>query len=68
MNGSLQFRPCRLIAMAVCIDAQMVVFLSDSSMQSTERGRKLNAAVVQTGKYVVQTGKAVGEFRTCVHF
>jgi hypothetical protein len=31
-------------------------------MQSTERGRKLNAAVVQTGKYVVQTGKAVGQF------
>ena len=32
-------------------------------MQNTERGKKLNAAVVQTGKYVVQTGKAVGEVR-----
>uniref|UniRef100_A0A2C9M2W2 UDENN domain-containing protein n=1 Tax=Biomphalaria glabrata TaxID=6526 RepID=A0A2C9M2W2_BIOGL len=30
------------------------------TLQSTERGRKLNAAVVQTGKYVVQTGKAFG--------
>lgn len=30
------------------------------SMQSTERGRKINAAVVQTGKYVMQTGKVVG--------
>ncbi|KAK7109109.1 late secretory pathway protein AVL9 homolog [Littorina saxatilis] len=30
------------------------------SMQSTERGRKINAAVVQTGKYVAQTGRAVG--------
>ncbi|XP_041367751.1 late secretory pathway protein AVL9 homolog [Gigantopelta aegis] len=30
------------------------------TMQNTERGKKLNAAVVQTGKYVVQTGKAVG--------
>ncbi|KAL3831475.1 hypothetical protein ACJMK2_023218 [Sinanodonta woodiana] len=30
------------------------------TMQSTERGKKLNAAVNQTGKYVVQTGKAVG--------
>jgi hypothetical protein len=31
-----------------------------SSMQSTERGKKINAAVSQTGKYVVQTGKVVG--------
>lgn len=30
------------------------------SMQSTERGKKINAAVSQTGKYVVQTGKVVG--------
>ncbi|KAH9505165.1 late secretory pathway protein avl9 [Bulinus truncatus] len=30
------------------------------TLQSTERGRKLNAAVVQTGKYVVQTGKVFG--------
>ncbi|CAL1530920.1 unnamed protein product [Lymnaea stagnalis] len=30
------------------------------TLQSTERGRKINAAVVSTGKYVVQTGKAVG--------
>lgn len=30
------------------------------SMQSTERGKKINAAVTQTGKYVVQTGKVVG--------
>ncbi|PVD30479.1 hypothetical protein C0Q70_09745 [Pomacea canaliculata] len=30
------------------------------TMQSSEKGRKLNAAVVQTGKYVMQTGKAVG--------
>ena len=29
-------------------------------MQSTERGKKINAAVSQTGKYVVQTGKVVG--------
>ncbi|KAL5007422.1 hypothetical protein ScPMuIL_016228 [Solemya velum] len=30
------------------------------TMQSTERGKKLNAAVSQTGKYMAQTGKAVG--------
>ncbi|KAK6165935.1 hypothetical protein SNE40_022741 [Patella caerulea] len=30
------------------------------TMQNTERGKKLNAAVVQTGKYMVETGKAVG--------
>lgn len=30
------------------------------TMQSTERGKKINAAVSQTGKYVVQTGRAVG--------
>ncbi|ESO88012.1 hypothetical protein LOTGIDRAFT_206952 [Lottia gigantea] len=30
------------------------------TMQSTDRGKKINAAVVQTGKYVVETGKAVG--------
>lgn len=32
-------------------------------MQSTERGRRLNTAVVSTGKAVVQTGKAVGKVR-----
>ena len=32
-----------------------------STMQSTDRGKKINAAVSQTGKYVVQTGKAVGK-------
>ena len=31
------------------------------SMQSTERGKKVNAALVQTGKVVAQTGKAVGK-------
>ncbi|KFM58158.1 Late secretory pathway protein AVL9-like protein, partial [Stegodyphus mimosarum] len=30
------------------------------TMQSSERGRRLNTAVVNTGKAVVQTGKAVG--------
>ncbi|OWF40478.1 late secretory pathway protein AVL9 homolog [Mizuhopecten yessoensis] len=30
------------------------------TMQSTERGKKINAAVSQTGKYVMQTGKVVG--------
>ncbi|GAB1603474.1 late secretory pathway protein AVL9 homolog, partial [Argonauta hians] len=30
------------------------------TMQSTEKGKKLNAAVSQTGKYVVQTGKVFG--------
>ncbi|XP_060083505.1 late secretory pathway protein AVL9 homolog [Ylistrum balloti] len=30
------------------------------TMQSTERGKKINAAVSQTGKYVLQTGKVVG--------
>lgn len=34
-------------------------------MQNTERGRKINAAVVQTGKYVMQTGKAVGKTFEC---
>ncbi|XP_055934562.1 late secretory pathway protein AVL9 homolog isoform X2 [Argiope bruennichi] len=31
------------------------------TMQSSERGRRLNTAVVNTGKAVVQTGKAVGK-------
>ena len=30
-------------------------------MQSTEQGKKINAAVVKTGKYVAQTGKVVGK-------
>ncbi|KAK3093120.1 hypothetical protein FSP39_011330 [Pinctada imbricata] len=30
------------------------------NLQNTERGKKINAAVVQTGKYVEQAGKAVG--------
>ena len=30
-------------------------------MQSSERGRRINTAVVNTGKAVVQTGKAVGK-------
>ncbi|XP_052800173.1 late secretory pathway protein AVL9 homolog isoform X2 [Mya arenaria] len=30
------------------------------TMHNTEGGKKINAAVSQTGKYVVQTGKAVG--------
>ena len=37
---------------------------SSSTLQSSEQGRRINAAVVQTGKYVVQTGKVVGECRT----
>ncbi|XP_015915620.1 late secretory pathway protein AVL9 homolog isoform X2 [Parasteatoda tepidariorum] len=31
------------------------------TMQSTERGRRINTAVLNTGKAVVQTGKAVGK-------
>ena len=31
-------------------------------MQSTERGKKVNAAISQTGKVVLQTGKVVGKF------
>ncbi|KAG8192358.1 hypothetical protein JTE90_029092 [Oedothorax gibbosus] len=31
------------------------------TMQSTERGRRLNTAVVSSGKALVQTGKAVGK-------
>lgn len=30
------------------------------NLQNTERGKKINAAMVQTGKYVEQAGKAVG--------
>jgi len=33
-------------------------------MHNTEGGKKINAAVTQTGKYVVQTGKAVGKYRS----
>jgi len=39
----------------------MICFLS-SSMQSTEGGKKFNAAVHQTGKAVISTGRAVGKF------
>lgn len=39
----------------------LATFLLSSTLQNTERGRKINAAVVQTGKYVVQTGRAVGK-------
>ncbi|KAJ8313650.1 hypothetical protein KUTeg_008211, partial [Tegillarca granosa] len=34
--------------------------LLTGNLSSTERGKKINAAVVQTGKYVEQAGKAVG--------
>lgn len=43
-------------------------------MQSSERGRRINTAVVNTGKAVVQTGKAVGKvreyfiFKLCLQF
>lgn len=37
--------------------------LFGSTMQSSERGRRINTAVVNTGKAVVQTGKAVGKVR-----
>ncbi|GFO48412.1 late secretory pathway protein avl9 homolog [Plakobranchus ocellatus] len=30
------------------------------TLQSSEQGRRINAAVMQTGKYVMQTGKVVG--------
>jgi hypothetical protein len=33
-----------------------------STMQNTEGGRKLNQAMVNTGRAVAHTGKAVGEF------
>ena len=32
-----------------------------SNLQSTERGKKVNAAISQTGKVVMQTGKVVGK-------
>ena len=31
-------------------------------MQNTEGGKRINAAVSQTGKYVMQTGKVVGKY------
>ncbi|XP_064613767.1 late secretory pathway protein AVL9 homolog [Liolophura sinensis] len=31
-----------------------------SAMQNSDRGRKINSAMAQTGKYVAQTGRAVG--------
>ena len=33
-----------------------------SNLQNTERGKKINAAMVQTGRYVEQAGKAVGKY------
>ena len=70
MNQPLLYELQRLILMTACVYTKMTVCVSllISSMQSTERGRKLNAAVMQTGKYVVQTGKAVGEYRISVPF
>jgi hypothetical protein len=39
----------------------MMVFLYSSTMQNTEGGRKLNQAMVSTGRAVATTGRAVGE-------
>lgn len=38
-----------------------MVFLYSSTMQNTEGGRKLNQAMVSTGRAVATTGRAVGE-------
>ena len=40
---------------------------SRRTMQSTERGKKINAAVNQTGKAVMQTGRAVGVYELILH-
>ena len=44
------------VAIAPCV-------FSRRTMQSTERGKKINAAVNQTGKAVMQTGRAVGVYQ-----
>lgn len=40
----------------------MINFLYCSTMQNTEGGRKLNQAMVSTGRAVATTGRAVGEY------
>ncbi|KAG1694133.1 Late secretory pathway protein AVL9 [Nymphon striatum] len=47
--------------------ADMKLRLSHS-MSSSEKGRKINQAVSSTGRYVSQTGKAVGKFEVLVVF
>ena len=38
------------------------MYLLLSTIQNTERGKKINAAVQKTGTIVANTGKAVGKF------
>ena len=62
--GGLHFFFFFFLAICLLFDLQLTIVLlycQFSSMQSTERGRKINAAVMQTGKYVMQTSKAVGK-------
>lgn len=40
----------------------MINLLYCSTMQNTEGGRKLNQAMVSTGRAVATTGRAVGEY------
>jgi hypothetical protein len=40
----------------------MINLLHSSTMQNTEGGRKLNQAMVSTGRAVATTGRAVGEY------
>jgi hypothetical protein len=45
----------------------MKIILYSSTIQNTEGGRKLNQAMVSTGRAVATTGRAVGEFEVFAH-
>jgi hypothetical protein len=45
----------------------MIIILCSSTIQNTEGGRKLNQAMVSTGRAVATTGRAVGEFEVLAH-
>jgi hypothetical protein len=44
-----------------------MIILYRSTMQNTEGGRKLNQAMVSTGRAVATTGRAVGKFEFLLH-
>jgi hypothetical protein len=44
----------------------VIALFYSSTMQNTEGGRKLNQAMVSTGRAVATTGRAVGKYHCSV--
>jgi hypothetical protein len=57
------FQMLMAVLLTKIIHWMMVInVLYSSTMQNTEGGRKLNQAMVSTGRAVATTGRAVGEY------